>query len=77
MALQKVYTVWGDQATNCLVKIHLDTETGELRCRLYVDGLAHEDADYFTNYLDDAKATAEAMYETHVKEMICRSSSSR
>lgn len=33
----------------------------EFRCRLYVYGVAVTDADYFTNDLDDARSTADAM----------------
>lgn len=44
-------------------KIYRDPEWAEYRVRLYIDGILNPAADYFTDDLDDAKATLTAMLE--------------
>lgn len=44
-----------------IVRIGRDAETGEYRCRLSAYGTDKPEADYFTDDLDDAKATARSM----------------
>lgn len=44
-----------------IVVVKQDSETQEYRARLFTYGQPHKDADYFTEDLDDAKATAERM----------------
>ena len=43
---------------NLMAKIHKDTKTGEYRVRLYENGTAVIEADYFTDDRMDAENTA-------------------
>lgn len=44
-----------------IVNVRYNAQYDEFRCRLCVYGQAEPEADYFTNDLEDAKSTAEAM----------------
>lgn len=44
-----------------VVNVRYNAQYDEFRCRLYVYGQAEPEADYFTNDLEDAKGTANAM----------------
>lgn len=64
MALRKI-----DEFTegNVSVKVHKDSENGEFRARVYVDGKANEAADYFDGDKESTIDTAKIMLSETVK----------
>jgi hypothetical protein len=51
------------------VKIQWSSEWQEYRCRLNIDGCEQEGADYFTDDLQDAQATAASMADAAAAEL--------
>lgn len=44
-----------------IVKVYFDSDWGEYRCRLFVQGVENTDSEYFTDDKNDAIDTAQAM----------------
>lgn len=61
MSRRLIAVVLPDAPNGREVKVYHDTEWGEYRARLVVDGLVVPAADYFTDDKADAIATAETM----------------
>jgi hypothetical protein len=66
MALRKIFETPANttDGTSRVAKVHKDSETGEFRCRLYVDGKAYEPADAFETDKEAAEDTARIMVMT-------------
>ena len=61
MSLRRIFDVIAPNNPLLEARVFRDSETQEFRVRIYKAGRLYEPADYFTNDLEDAKATARSM----------------